>query len=176
MARRKSSQAGFSLAELLVAILILAVGLLGLAEMQIAAMHDNSLSGAALGANSVAQAAVEEIMATNPKRLQFPVNSNPLYEVIHEPVKVDQVWPTIPTAVAGDYVVRAVTEVPGSGNFVVTYTTDPGCRHPVPNGASPFGSVATPPSSTNITVRVVSQGDRFNRARATLSTVKNCSM
>jgi prepilin-type N-terminal cleavage/methylation domain-containing protein len=169
MARRKSSQAGFSLAELLVAILILAVGLLGLAEMQIAAMHDNSLSGAALGANSVAQAAIEEIMAINPKRPQLPVDSNPLYEVIHVPAKVDQAWPDILIAVDADYVVRAVTEVPGSGSFVVTYTTDPGC--PTPGGA--FGIGAT---FTNVTVSVVSQGDRFNRARATLSTVKNCSM
>lgn len=169
MVQRKSSQAGFSLAELLVAILILAVGLLGLAEMQIAAMHDNSLSGAALGANSVAQAAIEEIMATNPKRPQLPVDNNPLYEVIHEPAKIDQAWPSIPTAVAADYVVRAVTPVPGSGTFEVTYSTNPGC--PTPGGA--FGVGAT---FTEITVSVVSQGDRFNRARATLSTVKNCSM
>jgi type IV pilus assembly protein PilV len=44
MKREKSGQAGFSLIELLVAIVILAVGLLGLAELQVTAIRANSHS------------------------------------------------------------------------------------------------------------------------------------
>ena len=59
----KNGQSGFSLAELLVAMLILAVGLLGLAELQITAMKANSKSGAVTNALLVAQSLIEEVMA-----------------------------------------------------------------------------------------------------------------
>ena len=165
MARRKSSQAGFSLAELLVAILILAVGLLGLAEMQISAMHDNTLASAALGANSVAQAAVEEIMSVNSKTPQLPVVDNPLYNIIHT-LGTDQPWPTIPTAVEDNYLIRNDMTIEGSGRFIVTYSTTRQCPAP-----SMIGN-----TYAEITVNVVSQADRFGRGRARLTTVKNCSM
>ena len=61
----KNVQSGFSLIEMLVAITILAVGLLGLAELQITAMRSNSKSGSIVAASSIAQMAVEEILAVN---------------------------------------------------------------------------------------------------------------
>ena len=63
MKRNFKGQAGFSLVELLVAILILAVGLLGLAELQISTMKANAQSDSIMVANHLAQKIVEEIAA-----------------------------------------------------------------------------------------------------------------
>lgn len=63
MRQLTSSQSGFSLVELLVAIVILAVGLLGLAELQITATKANSQSETILAASSLAQQVIEEIAA-----------------------------------------------------------------------------------------------------------------
>ena len=60
---------------MLVAVIILAVGLLGLAELQITAIKGNSKVGSLMTANSVAQAALEEVMAVS-------VTSDPLYGVV----------------------------------------------------------------------------------------------
>jgi type IV pilus modification protein PilV len=63
MNEQKSAQSGFSLVELLIAIIILAVGLLGLAELQITATKANSQSDTILVASSLAQRVIEEISA-----------------------------------------------------------------------------------------------------------------
>lgn len=57
----KSPQAGFSLVELLVAVLILAIGLLGLAELQISTMKSNAQSDSIMVANHLAQKIIEEV-------------------------------------------------------------------------------------------------------------------
>lgn len=59
----RSAQAGFSLVELLVAMVILAVGLLGLAELQVTAVKVNSQSETMLAAATIAQGVIEEIVA-----------------------------------------------------------------------------------------------------------------
>ncbi len=59
----KNSQSGFSLVELLVAIVILAIGLLGLAQLQITAIKANSQSTAKIAATAIAQRSIEEIAA-----------------------------------------------------------------------------------------------------------------
>ena len=63
MPASKNSQSGFSLIEMLVAIVILAVGLLGLAQLQITAMKTNSQSATSVAATALAQKYVEEIAA-----------------------------------------------------------------------------------------------------------------
>lgn len=59
----KKSQSGFSLVELLVAIVILAVGLLGLAQLQVTAIKANSQSTTSTASAALAQRVVEEIAA-----------------------------------------------------------------------------------------------------------------
>ncbi len=59
----KKSQAGFTLIELLVAVVILAVGLLGLAQLQVTAIKTNSQSATKTAATSLAQQAIEKILA-----------------------------------------------------------------------------------------------------------------
>ena len=61
MYKQRSAQSGFSLVELLIAILILAIGLLGLAELQITATKANSQSETLLAASAIAQQVIEEI-------------------------------------------------------------------------------------------------------------------
>ena len=61
MRQSRRSQAGFSLAELLVAVMILAVGLLGLAELQVNTIKANAQSDSITVAAHLAQKIIEEI-------------------------------------------------------------------------------------------------------------------
>ena len=61
MSASKNSQSGFSLVELLVAIMILAVGLLGLAELQVTAIKTNVHSQGLMAASSVGQMFLEDV-------------------------------------------------------------------------------------------------------------------
>jgi len=63
MSASKNPQSGFSLVELLVAVMILAVGLLALAQLQITAIKANSQSDSITVANALSQKAVEDIAA-----------------------------------------------------------------------------------------------------------------
>lgn len=95
----KNPQSGFSLAEMLVAIMILAVGLLGLAELQVTAMKANAQSDSISVANTLAQKVVEEIMAMG------TTESTDLFSTDDTDVK----WPESP------YI------VPGAGTYKVTF-------------------------------------------------------
>jgi len=101
----KDSQSGFSLIEMLVAMIILAVGLLGMAELQITAIKGNSKSGSLLSANSVAQTALEEVMAVS-------TLSDPLYGVLS--VAADS---------ATDWPVNPVRSIDGLDRFQITDTS-----------------------------------------------------
>lgn len=57
------SQAGFTLVELLIAVVILAIGLLGLAQLQVTAIQTNSQTATKTAATALAQKAIEEVMA-----------------------------------------------------------------------------------------------------------------
>lgn len=59
----KKSQAGFTMIELLVAVVILAIGLLGLVQLQVTALKANSQGMTSTAATALAQKVVEEIAA-----------------------------------------------------------------------------------------------------------------
>ena len=81
----KNSQSGFSLIELLVAIVILAVGLLGLAELQVTAIKVNSQSATATAATAIAQKAIEDVLAMSPDHAMFDTSDSGTFT----PVTVD---------------------------------------------------------------------------------------
>ena len=101
------NESGFSLVELLVAVVILAVGLLGLAELQVTAMKGNAKSGSIVAATTIAQMAVEEVMAVNSK-------SDPLY-------------PMLTTAAASytDWPLGATETLQGVGDYIIQYKSTP---------------------------------------------------
>lgn len=71
MLKGRDIQAGFSMVELLVAVAILAVGLLGLAELQVTAMRANSQSEGMVAASALAKEIVEEVAALAPDNPTF---------------------------------------------------------------------------------------------------------
>ena len=76
MRQGKGSQAGFSLVELLVAVMILAVGLLGLAELQITTMKANAQGDSIMAANHLAQKIIEEVSAARSDDARFKSAAN----------------------------------------------------------------------------------------------------
>ena len=112
MEQRKSGQAGYSLVELLAAVVILAVGLLGLAELQIAAIKTNAQSDAMTVANGIAQKVVEQIAAMAADEDLFKTDKG-------TPAGDDPVTWTGVDGVGG-----SPYDIPGAGVYHVTFDID----------------------------------------------------
>ena len=90
MPASKNPQSGFSLIEMLVAVVILAIGLLGLAQLQVTAIKANAQSTTSSAATAIAQKIVEEISAMGA--------DDPMFG---GPTASTQTWPGSPITVAG---------------------------------------------------------------------------
>jgi type IV pilus assembly protein PilV len=102
MPASKNSQSGFSLIELLVAVVILAVGLLGLAQLQVTAIKSNSQSTAKIAATAIVQRAIEEVAAMDADLPMFGVSGTGTF-------------PSVTMAGAGTYNVNWTVETPHEG-------------------------------------------------------------
>jgi type IV pilus assembly protein PilV len=98
--------------ELLVAVVILAVGLLGLAQLQVTAIKANSQSATATAAAALAQKIIEEIAAMEADDAMFDAPT----------ASPDPTWPGSPYTVAGagtyDVTYKVETVVPSVGETV----------------------------------------------------------
>lgn len=155
MPAAKNAQSGFSLVELLVAVVILAVGLLGLAELQITAMRGNSKSGSVMSSMAVAQTAIEEIMAVKSQ-------NHYLHDTMLTIAANHVNWPEDPEIAAHRSMLSGgVVDVNGDGrnDYSVTFIS-------VPDAAGD--------DVTRVTVEVVSLGVMgFGSTTARQVTLKN---
>ena len=101
MSASKNSQSGFSLVELLVAIMILAVGLLGLAELQVTAIKTNVHSQGLMAASAVGQMFLEDVSSWPENDVRLDTDDTGLSD-----------WN------------GGIVSVTGSGTFNVTYDVD----------------------------------------------------
>jgi len=121
MPASKKIQAGFTLVELLIAVVVLAIGLLGLVQLQVTAIKTNSQSMTSTASKALAQKVVEEFAALPPE----------------DPVFVDGqagTWDSYTEQGGGTYTVTySIAQVQAGGNDVsqlfnvtitVTSTTD----------------------------------------------------
>ena len=98
----KNIQSGFTLVELLVAILILTVGLLGLAQLQITAIKANSQSTTSIAATALTQQALEKIMAWGSDDARLDVSGTGTF-------------PSVNVQGAGTYTISWAIETPYEG-------------------------------------------------------------
>jgi type IV pilus assembly protein PilV len=133
----KSKQSGSSLVELMIAIVVLAIGLLGLAELQITAMRSNSKSGANVAAAMIAQMAVEEIMAVHSE-------SDDLYGVLSTAVDVYTDWP-----------LGASETLAGVGEYSLQYKSAPDYPPGSESGITMVEIRVTPQGGTGLGIKPV---------------------
>ncbi len=109
MRRLSGNQHGFTMVEMLIAILVMTVGLLAVLTMQDVAINANSISMKLTVATSLAQEALEDILSWNPDT--------------HADLKTstaNAVYDLDPNSSATSI------SVPGTGSYTATYTTTVG--------------------------------------------------
>lgn len=125
------SEKGFSLVELLVAVVMLAVGLLAVAGMQSLAINKNAYANRYSTATALAQEVMEDFLAREPSSAIFQADVG--------------LGPPDPSATNYDLDPSAVTSnsvtVTGAGTFTVLYSID--ANNPVANVAKITVTVTT---------------------------------
>lgn len=111
--KTKNTQSGFTLVELLVAVVILAVGLLALAQLQVTAIKTNAQSASSTAAVALAQKIVEEIAAMDADDVMFDAPSSGFLTWDGSPIEVEG---------AGSYNItyEVNTVKPDPGNTTIT--------------------------------------------------------
>lgn len=125
MPASKKMQAGFTMIELLVAVVILAIGLLGLVQLQVTAIKTNAQSTSATAAAAIAQNIVEEIAALPSDHAMFDapssgntwsgspfiVEGGGTYNVTYDVVRVQADGTDVTNVYRVDIVVTSTTEL-----------------------------------------------------------------
>ena len=106
MSIKTGSDKGFSLIELLIAITLLAVGLMAVAGMQTTAINANDISKKGTDVASLTQEAMEDVLSWNSKDLKLKMGGTSAYDLD----------PTTP---------GSAISIPGSGTYVATVTVTP---------------------------------------------------
>lgn len=171
MRQRMTSQAGFSLIELMIAIVILAVGLLGLAQLQVTAMQTTTHSAGTVGANALAQRIIEEIMSFPPDAtlvttaggqpfLGTAVANLPLiYRDSRRPVgNIDY----SNVMITNDQLAAGAGQMT-AGNYQVVYTTTPNYT----------GQAATDPQVCRIVITITDRTETKFRNQLNFTAFKN---
>jgi type IV pilus assembly protein PilV len=113
--RKRKGRNGFTLLELLIAVSLLAIGLLAVASMQSVAMNANMVSNRLTVATTLAQQVAEEMLSLNisdPKlntAISMPASTAPNYTFINPS-----------TGVASTQIA-----IPGAGTYAARYSTAP---------------------------------------------------
>lgn len=105
----RSSQQGFTLLELLIAISIFAIGLLSIAGMQITAIRTNSSANTSTAGSALAAGVLEEILA-------WPANTGVL-----KTNAANTAWDFDPSKSTSSY----TKFINGSGQYTATYSVVP---------------------------------------------------
>lgn len=108
MTAETTNQHGFTLLEVLVALTIFAVGLLGIAGVQIRSMEYNAGSNTRTVATAIAQGVLEDVLTRSPEDAVFKTDSPPI-----------------------DFDLGDSATVDGAGNFAASWvvkTNDPATR------------------------------------------------
>ena len=115
-----SNQKGFTLLELLIALVILAIGLLGLAGLQVAAIKGNVSGFKISTASAVAQQRIEELKAMDSTSATLSAGVHP-----------DNCPPPVPPATTNDCIIQGITysrsytiqdDTPVTGTSTITFT------------------------------------------------------
>lgn len=116
MKRLSGNESGFTMVEMLIAILLMTVGLLAVLTMQDVALNANSISMRLTVATSLAQEALEDILSWQSNDPKITTNNT----------NVVYMWPPNSSATS--------ISVPGAGSYSATYTTTVGPASGVPDG------------------------------------------
>jgi len=119
--RKGSGQKGFTLLEMLIAVTLIAVGLLATASMQGVALRSNSIANRLTVANLLAQKVMEDLHSRS--------SSDPIYLNAIPVVNVQYTLDSVASS--------PTLTVPGAGAYTATYSLTPNATI---NGASVVGT------------------------------------